>query len=542
MSILITIVAFIVIFSLLILIHEFGHFYMAKRAGIKVEEFGFGLPPRIWGKKKGETIYSINWIPFGGFVRMFGEDATDPKLLRSSRSFVAKPMRDRVKVVVAGVMMNFLLAWFLMFVGFTAGMQPLLGPDDVLTSIGEGQVTVDSGLRVRNVEKGSLSEQLGIEPEDVFYSFNGKPIDSFVFAEIADNPVGNYVILRGDQSLNVSVSKSQLKDLSKDGKLGVLFYDGASLPRVKIYDLDKNSFAYKAGLRSADVIISVNGQQVFDVEQFEQLVRGVPVLEYKIYRNGLLEDFLVEREEARQVVVSKVLPDSPAAEAGIIDGDVILSVNGKDMTDSLELITFVSENADQNLAYQIERGDKRLFYEIVPEEGKIGVYLSELINYSIDPGMSLYNVDLYSSVLEIKDEKYPFYTAWYEAFGETWHLSKLTGEMFVSFVAQLISDGSVPESVAGPVGIAQMTHVFVQEGFIPLLRFVAILSLSLAVINILPFPALDGGRLFFILIEWVIGRRVPQKWEAWIHGLGYILIILLIFAVTYSDIMRLIAS
>ncbi len=88
MDILITIIVFILIFSVLVLVHEFGHFIMAKRAGIKVEEFGFGLPPRIWGKKKGETLYSINWIPFGGFVRMFGEDSKDGSMLSKKRSFI----------------------------------------------------------------------------------------------------------------------------------------------------------------------------------------------------------------------------------------------------------------------------------------------------------------------------------------------------------------------------------------------------------------------------------------------------------------------
>ena len=98
------------------------------------------------------------------------------------------------------------------------------------------------------------------------------------------------------------------------------------------------------------------------------------------------------------------------------------------------------------------------------------------------------------------------------------------------------------DSVAGPVGIAQMTHTFVQEGFIPLIRFVAILSLSLAVINILPFPALDGGRLLFLIIEMITGRRVNQKWEAYVHAFGYLLILLLLLVVTYSDILRLFSS
>src|SRR3972149_3665862 len=109
------ILIFIIILSVLVLIHEFGHFVMAKRAGIGVEEFGFGLPPRIWGKKIGETIYSLNWLPFGGFVKLVGEDSTD-KRREDKNSFYAKSITQRLVVVVAGVFMNFVLAVLIFYI------------------------------------------------------------------------------------------------------------------------------------------------------------------------------------------------------------------------------------------------------------------------------------------------------------------------------------------------------------------------------------------------------------------------------------------
>ena len=109
----------------------------------------------------------------------------------------------------------------------------------------------------------------------------------------------------------------------------------------------------------------------------------------------------------------------------------------------------------------------------------------------------------------------------------------------MDFLKSFIGSGEVPDSVAGPVGIAQMTGTFAREGLIPLFRFIAILSISLAVLNILPFPALDGGKLLFILIEFVTGRRVSVKWENYIHALGFMLILALVVAVTYADILRL---
>jgi regulator of sigma E protease len=538
MSIIITIIAFVLIFSFLILIHELGHFTMAKRAGIKVEEFGFGLPPRLWGKKKGETIYSINAIPFGGFVRMFGEDANDPKMLKSKRSFVAKSMRARTLVIIAGVVMNFLFAWLLLTIGFTVGMEPLLVPGDILNSVRDGGIVVEAGVKVEGVEDGSFAHQIGFEEGDVMYGYEGEAFNDFNVSLLENFTAGTYTIIRDGDQIDLDLDEEMISD----NGFGLDLHDYTSFPRVKIYDLKEHTSAYKVGLRPGDIIVSINGEQVFEINDYEQAIRGHRVIEFDVYRDGVMEPFILERNDVRRVVISKVIPGGPADEAGILPGDVIVSINGKDIYDSEELIAYVSENSETNLAYLIERDGQRVFYEIVPDEGRIGVYLSELMSYDDDAGVSIYNSDLLSSVVEIKEEKYSIVQAPIKAFNESVRLSKMTAEMFIGFVKGLVSKGEVPESVAGPVGIAQMTHSFVQEGFMPLLRFVAILSLSLAVINILPFPALDGGRLLFIVIEFITGRRVKQKYESMIHAFGYIMILLLILAVTYSDIVRLLAD
>jgi regulator of sigma E protease len=111
--------------------------------------------------------------------------------------------------------------------------------------------------------------------------------------------------------------------------------------------------------------------------------------------------------------------------------------------------------------------------------------------------------------------------------------------MLGELVESVVSQFAIPDDVAGPVGIARLTHVFTQQGLMALLRFTALLSLSLAVINIIPFPALDGGRLLFLLIEAVRGKRIPQKWESFIHALGYLILIGLIILITYSDVLNI---
>ena len=540
MNIVIIVLITVIVFSFLILIHEFGHFIMAKRAGIKVEEFGLGLPPRIWGKKKGETIYSINWIPFGGFVRLLGEDSSDPKVLKNKRSFAAKSIRARFKVIVAGVVMNFLLAWVLLSVGFSFGMQPLLGPGDVFPAVSEGIIVLEEGLKIKSVEEGSLADQTGFKAEDVIIGFEGSQLDYYKAESMKGDPVGIYKVLRGEQILTYEIIPQQTEGLQEYRSLGVEFYESVPFPRPKIFSVEEGSASYVAGLRPNDVILSVNERQVFNVSDLEELIRGQTSLNYQVYRDGVRENFLVEIDKSRTVIVSSVIPFGGAHKSGLKEGDVLLMVDGNYIDDSLELISYVSANPDSTLAFQVLRDGEEMFMEIdTDENGLINVMLSELIDYTIGKDISVYNYDQLSSVKEIRDIQYPVHIAIYTSIKETFRISKMTALLFVDFVSGFVQSGDVPETVAGPVGIATMTYQFAQEGAIPLVRFVAILSLSLAVINILPFPALDGGRLLFIIVELFIGRKVPAKWESLIHAFGFILILMLLVAITYSDFLRL---
>ncbi|MEK7154059.1 MAG: site-2 protease family protein, partial [Patescibacteria group bacterium] len=163
----ITILIFIIVLSVLIFVHEFGHFVVAKRAGMKVEEFGFGFPPRLWSVKKGETTYSINWIPFGGFVKIFGEDGRGDK---DPRSFASAKARIRVAVVVAGVLMNFLLAVVLLSIGNAVGLRVGL-IDEIQTKQAK-----DVKVQIIQVAASSPAEKAGllILDEIIGFRVNGK--------------------------------------------------------------------------------------------------------------------------------------------------------------------------------------------------------------------------------------------------------------------------------------------------------------------------------------------------------------------------------
>lgn len=169
---------FILTILILVIIHELGHYIAAKKFNIKVLEFGFGIPPRAWGKKIGETIWSLNWLPFGGFVRLLGEDESDPDVLDNKRSFAAQNVSKRILVVVAGVAMNLLLAWLLFYIvlgsqGFKTKL-PLLA-DYNFTGINQ---TVESAIIVGNIASGSPAQSAGLKDGDRIIAINGEVVQS----------------------------------------------------------------------------------------------------------------------------------------------------------------------------------------------------------------------------------------------------------------------------------------------------------------------------------------------------------------------------
>ncbi len=173
-----TIIVFILTIGILVLIHEFGHFITAKKFGIKVLEFGFGLPPRAIGKKIGETIFSLNWLPFGGFVHLLGEDESDKAVLKDSRSFASQPVWKRIVVVVAGVFMNLLLAWALYYVVLAAQNFSVQLP--LLTQhhfVGVNQ-TNENFVLVSSVAPNTPASAVNLQAGDRIVALNGHFINN----------------------------------------------------------------------------------------------------------------------------------------------------------------------------------------------------------------------------------------------------------------------------------------------------------------------------------------------------------------------------
>jgi len=360
-----TIVVFILILGLLIFVHELGHFILAKRAGIKVEEFGFGFPPRIFGIKKGETIYSLNLLPLGGFVKIYGEDGEKSGSSKKDekRAFYNKPISTRAVILVAGVTMNLVLAAFLLSIGYWLGLPAMV--DDETTDL--------AGARVQ---------------------------------------------------------------------------------------------------------------------------------------------------------ITQVVFDSPARQAGIKMGDTIkeLAFAGQllEVNNVVQIQEFIDSHRGEEITVIIQRGDEVLEKTLVPrisppeDEGPFGIALARTAIVS-----------------------YPWYRALIMGITSTASLTWFIIVTLGTILWQLLLTGRLAVEIAGPVGIFDLTGQAAQLGFIYILQFTALLSINLAIINALPFPALDGGRLLFLAIEKIKGSPVSQKIERIAHTAGFVILILLMIAVTWRDIVRI---
>lgn len=381
-----TIIIFILVLSLLVFVHEFGHFWVAKKFGLKPKEFGFGFPPRIFGfyktkdKKwkivKGktevndadDTIYSVNWIPLGGFV-MLGED-DDPS--DNPDHFNNQSVWKRFFILSAGVSMNIILAIVLISVGLMFGLPQAIGDN----------------------------------------------ID----------------------------------------------------PRANIIN--------------------------------------------------------------EKIQIIQVLKDSPAEKAGLKIGDVIKSIDGNKFFNTNDLSNYTDGKMGNELEYNILRGKDEITLKIKPEK----------IEKILEPGQVDFNATERAGVgvaiATIGLVKLPWHLAIFEGIKTTVFLTWAIIVAFYDLIIGLILGKGISADVAGPIGIASITGQVARMGFVYLLQFTALLSINLAVINFLPFPALDGGRVLFLIIEKIKGSPVKRELENVIHKTGFALLMFLIIFITVKDVTK----
>ncbi len=227
-----------------------------------------------------------------------------------------------------------------------------------------------------------------------------------------------------------------------------------------------------------------------------------------------------------QVMIEEVAPDSPAARAGIKPGDTILSANEKPMNNNSDLYRYIQLNLGKEVTLLVQHSD------------------STIENVQVTPrwkppeGQGATGIVIITSNPTIIRQHYPFWKAIPMGVGDCIEIFVLFKNGIVSMII-----GAIPAKVTGPIGIAQMTGEIAKAGISPLLEFAAFISINLAIINIFPLPALDGGRIAFVLLEWVRrGKRISPKAEGLVHAIGFAMIITFILAVTYQDIIRIVSG
>ncbi len=362
-----TIILFLVILAVLVFVHELGHFVAAKAFGIRVDEFAIGFPPKIFGWQKGETKYSLNLIPFGGYVKIFGENPDEESMngTDSARSFVNAKKWKQAVVLLAGIFMNLVFAWILISISFNIG----------LTS--------------------SITDEY----------------------------------------------RNEAKDVS-----------------VMILSVQEKSPAEKAGIKGGDHILSIKSGDVFQVSPSVEFIQKT-IAESK-------DKIIIEYKRNSATGTVEVVSQN-----GVVEGKKAIGIS-------------------MGMVGTVEFGFFRSFYE----------------------GLKL-------TVMETKNITIGLYT----------------------FIAGIFTaQEGLFSQVAGPIGIANMVGEARNVGLSYLLGFVAMISINLAMLNLVPFPALDGGRVLFVAIEAVIRRRIKPIIANWVNGIGFLLLIVLMIVVTFKDVLRLI--
>jgi regulator of sigma E protease len=436
-----SVVPFIAIIVVLIVVHELGHFVTAKVAGVGVQEFGLGYPPRLWAKRLGETEYSINALPLGGFVRMVGEeDPSDP------RSLASKPRPVRLIVLSAGSFMNFIFAIVL----FSAG---LMIPREV--PVGRAVV--------QEVMPGSPAEQAGLQQGDIIWKINNR--------EVHNVPeTGNAIRLHLGETVTMLVKRGQeFLDLRVKARWAPPDIVHAVQPGE-----DVESVAKQLGLSAASVRDAAGIKTTLEPGQQLTIGEGPDAITYTAEKGDTVASV------AQRLAVSQ---DAVRSAAGLPDPN------------------------------KLEAGQELRFVQ-----GPTGIVIAAQYPYTETQSHSLFKA---------------------VPLGARSTLDSLT--LARNEIISWIKGGGSPE-VSGPIGIAQATGEVVKEvGWKVLVDFAALLSVNLAVINILPLPMLDGGRIVFVLLEVLRGgRRVAPQKEALVHLVGLVALLTLVVVLSYFDVVRII--
>ena len=454
-AILTSIPAFIVAIGVLVTVHEFGHYWVAKKMGVKVLRFSVGFGKPIWTKTAGSdnTEYIVAAIPLGGYVKMLDEREGEVAPAELDRAFNRKSVWRRFAVVAAGPAFNFLfaiLAYYLIFLAGVTGIKPVIG----------------------EVREGSPAHRAGVVQEDVILSVNGIQTPSWEKARFT------------------------LLEETVGGDRLVLEVQGADL-------------------QIREKVINIANLGILEEEQIDLMGK----LGITTWRPDI------------PAVIDQVVPGGAAEEAGIKAGDRVVSLQGQRINDVDEWVRVIRDNPHSPLDLVVMRDQELVKLQLTPrirqEGGEAYGYVG--VRNRIEVAESL------RRDMEVVERFGPV-SALQESVSKTWRMSWLT----LRVLGKLVTGEASVKNLSGPITIAHYAGVTVRIGLEEFLGFLAIISISLGVLNLLPVPMLDGGHLFYYMIEMVKGSPVSEVVEIVGQKIGIVLLFGLMSLAIYNDLIRLV--
>jgi regulator of sigma E protease len=535
--------AFVVLLSVLIFVHELGHFLVAKACGVRVLKFclGFGSPVRIgrfrlaW--KRGHTEYAIAWFPLGGFVKMLGEnpdEEEDPETrAHPDETLGSKPLWQKLAIVFAGPAMNLLLPVVVFMGTLFVGMPR---PEAVIGSI----------------EAGSPAERAGVEPGDRVVAIGGQEITWWGDVDDAsrERPGGELAveIERAGERRSLVLSLDQRNGLDVFGTAETVGWSGLghARPKAMLGVPDGDSPAHAAGLRSGDRIGAVDGDPIEDWNALARRYAAAPA--------GSRLELSVERgaEEAPErlrvevpvlgsigalgvlpanVLVSGVSPDSAAERAGILAGDLVISVDGAPVTSFLSFAETVRSSGGQALDIAYARDGEARRVVIQPE----------LRTIEIGPGLedSRYLVGITAAAatlpgaFAIDRERNPL-----RALPRAVEMTVSITGTFLRGLGKIVTGEVSRNQIAGPIGIATIAGGSWERGWENYLMTMVLISINLGILNLLPIPVLDGGQALLFLVEGVKRSPISLRTRLAVQQIGLTVLALLMGMAFWNDISR----
>jgi len=446
-----TLIAFVIAISVLVVVHEFGHYWVARRMGVKVLRFSLGFGKPLWMRRFGrdQTEWVLAAIPLGGYVKMLDEHEGKVAKKDLARAFNRQSTPKRVAIVVAGPMFNFLfaiLAYFALNMIGAEGIRPIVG----------------------KVAEGSLAQQAGFREGDEFTAVDGYSVQSWDQRRL-------YLYERALDRATVIFS---VRDLN-------------GLTQVRALDL--------SSLSAADV--------------------GAGLLERQIGLFPKLPDL--------EPVIGSMDTQGVAAQAGLQVGDRIVAISGQPVKIWQEMVKRISASPDVPLHLQVDRQGVIMEFSVTPQPAEIAGQRIGRIGVGV-------RIPQITEAMRVVVRHAPL-SALAEGAETTWRMSALTLKMLVKMLKLEIST----KTISGPLTIAQYAGASAQVGFDRFVMFLAVVSISLGVLNLLPIPVLDGGHLLIYLIEGIQGKPLSETVLHWGQQIGIALLLALMALAFYNDFMRI---